>query len=201
MSEEEVPEVVTPETEEESWGDRMLVPGRPLSPRHKKLAELLAQGKSNDAIAKELSYTPSRVSILKSNTMIRQEIARVQEKIYEDTVAKRLKDIATPAMDEIETCLKDQTNAYPKSLKVSTAIWAAEMSAGKAVQKSEVTGSILVGVMDRLDAMKNAGRTVESSPETPQIEASPIEYVEIQPTLTKSEEDLLKDWVISFNPK
>ena len=203
------PKVIEPEKpteidiEEVTWGDRLLVPGKPLTPRHKKLAEFAAQGLKPGEIAKKLGYSGGRVSILLSNTMIRQEIARVQQCIYEDTVAKRLKDIVTPAMDEIETCLKDQTHAYPKALKVSTAIWAAEMVNGKATQKTELGGSILVGVIDRLDAMKSAGRSMDTKQLTEGVESRAIEgeYIETPIQMDKSEEDLLKDWVISYNPK
>ncbi len=190
--------------EEVTWGDRLLSPGKPLSPRHKKLAEFAAQGLKPGEIAKKLGYSNGRVSILLSNTMIRHEIARVQQCIYEDTVAKRLKDIVTPAMDEIETCLKDDTNKYPKALKVSTAIWAAEMVNGKATQKTELGGSILVGVIDRLDAMKSAGKVIdqpqfiESNPQPTALEG---DFEEVLPKLDKTEEDLLRDWVISYNPK
>lgn len=209
MTEDEVPTEVENSTEtdieEATWGDRLLVHGKPLSPRHKKLAELAAQGFKPGEIATKLGYTGSRVSILLSNTLIRQEIARVQERIYEDTVAKRLKELATPAMDEIQTCLADETNKYPKALKVSTAIWAAEMLHGKATQKTELSGSILGGVMDRLDAMKTAGKIIEMNAQNDEkvelLGASDAQFEELKPVLSKTEEELAQDWVLSYNPK
>lgn len=193
VAEEETPR---PQTEQDlSWGDRMLVPGRPLSPRHRKLAELAAQGKSNQEIARELSYTDSRVSILLTNTQIRNEIIRIKDRIYEDT-KKRLKDLTEPALDEIERCITDQTNKYKENLKVETSRWLIEMNEGKATQKHDIGENLLGVMLDKLDNLKSAGGTLKDvTPEPILLEAGN----DAEPILVeKTEEDLLKDWVTDF---
>ena len=185
--------------EEQSWGDKMLIPGHPLRPRHKKLAELAAAGRTNNEIAKDLSYTPSRVSILLSNSLIKQEIERIRDRIYEDT-KKRLKDLTGPALDEIERCLTDGTNRYKENLKVETARWLIEKVDGRAVQSIELGQNTLASLMDRLDALKSSGQTSA----LPEVERPPTaiegEFREVTEQVTpKSEEDLLSDWVLNFN--
>lgn len=182
-----------------SWGDRMLTRQQTLSPRHRKLCELAAQGISNKKIAEQLHYTDSRVSILLSNTQIRNEVEKMREKIYEDTVGRRLKDMARPALDELDRCLGDSSGKYKEQLKVETAKWVVEKIDGKAIQKHDIGDNLLSVMMDRLDSMKQSGQkshqTIDVSPsssdilqiegEIPEKEAIPV---------SKSEEDLLRDW-------
>ncbi len=204
MSNEEFPppddETEDPQPPQEdqdlSWGDRMLVPGRPLSPRHRKLAELAAQGKSNRQIAELLSYTESRVSILLTNTQIRAEVQRLQDRIFEDT-KKRLKDLTNPALDEIETCLTDKTNRYKEHLKVDTARWVIEMNEGKATQKHDIGENLLGVMLDKLDALKGAGGTVKDVTPAP-AQLTEAGGMTLDAASERTEEDLLRDWVTDF---
>lgn len=188
------------EGEDLSWGDKMLIPGKPLSPRHKKLAELAAAGRTNNEIARELSYTASRVSILLSNTMIKNEIDAIRDRIYEDT-KKRLKELSRPALDEIERCIKDDTNRYKENLKVETARWLIEKVDGRPVQSLELGASSLVAIMDRLDALKNSGRksisVLDNTIDVTQTSEVLQEPEKIEAPKSKSEEDLLRDWCIT----
>lgn len=203
QSEEDEPETdespAAPEEENSSWGDRMLVPDRPLSPRHRKLAELLAQGKKNFEIAKELELTESRVSILKSNTRIRDLAEEIRERAYEEAVGARLKRMAEPALNEIDRCLADKTNRYKENLKVDTARWIIEKIDGKAAQKYDIGENMLGVMMDRLDALKNAGKGLTNA-ERDVIEVSATPQIEgqIAENPAKPEEDYLKNWVADF---
>lgn len=202
--------MITDEPEEElSWGDKMLLPGRPLSPRHKKLAELAASGRTNNEIAAELGYTASRVSILLSNTMIKNEIESIRDRVYEDT-KKRLKEMTRPALDEIEKCLKDESNRYKENLKVETARWLIEKVDGRPVQSLELGASTLAAMMDRLDALKNSGqKSVSAMDVTNSVDIEVINDTETvqemqmlpepRPKMSKSEEDLIRDWATSFD--
>lgn len=188
--------------EEMSWGDRMLTHQQTLSPRHRKLCELAAQGLPNKKIAEQLSYTDSRVSILLSNTQIRNEVDRIRERIYEDTVGRRLKGMAQPALDELERCLSDKNNKYKEPLKVETAKWIIEKLDGKAVQKHDIGENMLAVMMDRLDAMKNSGQRSVSPlpPDQKQLSAATegeFSEIEVQ-EVPKSEEDLLEDWCLDY---
>lgn len=196
-----IDEAPPPEEKEDdkTWGDRLLVPGRPLSPRHRKLAELAAQGIAQGKIAEQLDYTPSRVSILLSNTQIREEVERIKERIYEDTVGSRLKRMVEPALAEIEKCLSDRTNRYKEALKQETAKWVIEKIDGKATQKYDVGENMLGIMMDRLDALKSAGAQLPHSIDVTTVQAADrlIENVPIR--REKSEEDLLEEWVLDFD--
>lgn len=208
MSDEELPQDVVEETEEksgseETWGDRLLVEGRPLSPRHRKLAELAAGGMKNGDIAKELHLTQSRVSVLLSNTRIREAVEQYREKMWEETVGGRLKRMSEPALAEIERCLTDKTNRYKENLKVDTAKWLIEKLDGKATQKFDVGENLLGVMMDRLDALKSSGLPVESTPQRVRIAAPVGEDGTIDAQFTeiatpKTEEDILAEWAADF---
>lgn len=189
---------------EMSWGDRLLVERLTLSPRHKKLAELAAQGLSNKEIAEQLNYTGSRVSILLTNTNIKREIEKIRERVFLEPMSKRLKHMGDLAADEIERCLTDNTNKYKESLKVETAKWVAEKIDGKAIQRHDIGENILAVMMDRLDSLKSSGQSSLIPPEPAQktqIDATDAEFHEIPAEeVPKTEEDLLKDWCLTFDP-
>lgn len=189
------PDEPADKAEDETWGDHTLV--GPLKPRHRRLAELHAQGVSNNDIATKLDYSVSRVSILLSNHLIKAEVERVRERIYQDTVAKRLKDLADPAMNVIEECLTDKTNRWKENLKGDMAKWVVEKLDGKAMQKFDVGENTLALFMDKLDATRAAGKTIDvTTPPQAQITTIDAEFVEIPARSEElTEEDRLRDWV------
>lgn len=138
----------------ESHEYRTLAHGH-LSPRHRRLCFLAAQGKSNAEICTELGYVASRVSILLKNPHIQAEIARLQERIFEETIGARLKSFAEPALANIQMILTDRTNRVKISEKMALSQWVIEKLDGKATQKIEAGENLLASLMDRLDA----GRT------------------------------------------
>lgn len=186
-----------PKSEEvQTWGDRMLTT-QELSPRHRKLAELAAQGIQQKEIAEKLNYTPGRVSILLTNTLIRQEVERVRERIYEDTIKNRLKALADPSLNVLEKALSDQTNRFKNSEKLDTAKWVIEKLDGKAAQKHDIGDNLLGIVMDKLDALKASGKDVSKmldvTPTTIEADFVPVESGQT------SEKDDLNDWVNQYN--
>lgn len=176
-----------------SWADRMLQ-GNTLTPKHRKLAELVVQGAETKEIAEKLGYSESYIRTLTANTKIKDEVQRLTERIYEDTIQKRLKAMADPALNEIEKCLTDQTARYKEQTKLEVAKWLLEKLDGKAVQKHDVGENILSLMMDKLDALKGSGsvRPIESI----DVTAKPVAQL---PEAPKSEEDFLKDWVTEFD--
>lgn len=183
--------------EEQTWGDRLLVERDELSPRHRKLAELAAQGLSNKEIKERLQYkSDSQISIILSNTRVRMEIERIRERIYQETIGKRLKDMAEPALNEIAKCLTDRTNRYKENLKVETAKWLIEKLDGKAIQKHDIGENLLGVMMDKLDAMKSSPRNPEIQHRTIDVTPS-VEQEEVE-TKPKTEESILLDWIADF---
>lgn len=170
------------------------LPVEELSPRHRRFAELIAAGSSNQEIKEKMGFTDSWISTLRRNAKIIFEVERIRERIYEDTIGKRLRSMAEPALNEIEKCLTDKTNRYKNETRIETAKWLIEKLDGKAVQKHDVGENVLAIVMDKLDSLKSAGKSVSDiidvtpsrivAPVTPSGEPKP-----------KSEEDLLADWV------
>lgn len=183
-----------------TWGDATL--SGPLKPRHRRLAELHAQGYTNNEIVEKLGYSVSRVSILLSNHKVKEEIERVRERIYQDTIAKRLKDLGDPAMNVIEECLTDRSNRWKENLKADMAKWVVEKLDGKATQKFDVGENTLSLFLDRLDAAKAGGHPiVDITPQekqallAPNVENSGENPVEIVRNEEEREEDRLREWV------
>lgn len=178
--------------EEESQDYQTLAHGV-LSPRHRKFALLAAEGHSNKEIGAELKYSASRVSVLQKNPYIAAEVTRLRERIYEETIQHRLKAFAEPALNNIHMILTDRTNRVKVSEKMEASKWIIEQLEGKALQKHEIQGNMLITLLDRLDAQKTqlrevGGNLADSSPdiETKALPEAP------------EEKDLLTEWVESF---
>lgn len=185
-----------PELEERARKEYATLSHGVLSPRHRKLAELFASGASNAEVARELHYVQNRVSVLKHNSFIAAEIERIRQRIYEDTVAVRLKQMNDSALNVLEKTLTDNTNRVKHSEKIDVAKFVIEKTDGKAAQKLELGGSMLGSLLDKLDALKSAGRSIEDSAidVTPRA-ALPPGKEEGAPAPIPDE---LKDWIEHF---
>ncbi len=128
-----------------------------LSPRHRRLAQLAAEGRSNASIAEELGYVGSRISILLKNPYIAAEIARLQDRIFEETIQSRLKTFAEPALNNIHMILTDRTNRVKISEKAEMSKWVVEKLDGKSTQKVDIGENLLGLFLDKLDASRVAG--------------------------------------------
>jgi len=177
------------DTSVDSTGYQTLAQGI-LSPRHRRLAQLAAEGSSNADIGRELGYVDSRVSILLRNPHIRAEINRLQERLFEETIQSRLKALADPAISNIEQILKDRTNRVKVSERLDAAKWVVEKLDGKATQKTDIGENLLSVFIDKLDAKKIAQRDVSPNGEI-------TRDIEIK-ALTAPEKDELESWVDDF---
>lgn len=157
-----------------------------LSPRHRRLAQLAAEGKSNASIAEELGYCGSRISILLKNPHIALEVRRLQDRIFEETIQTRLKTFAEPALNNIHMILTDRTNRVKVSEKAEMSKWVIEKLDGKASQKFDVGENLLGVLMDRLDSRRVA-------PAQPPRDV--IEVQAIAAPVTQAEPDELAQWV------
>jgi DNA-binding CsgD family transcriptional regulator len=208
-SEDEIaPEVVVeaPAAEPEAApepdeGDSSPVPpsDQPLSPRHRRLCEYLAHGDPVGEIAKALHYTPGRIYTLKTHPRIKAEVARISDRIHEETIKSRLKSVGNAAMDHVEFVLKDRTNKVKINEKSDMAKWVVEKLDGKAAQVHDVGENLLGVMMDRLDGLKNAGRSLGPQTSAPlEIEAREVSEP-AEPARPKTDEELLAEWVTA-NP-
>lgn len=125
-----------------------------LKPRQRRLAQLLAEGKTNSDIQKELGYSASRISILQNNPYVKAEVARLQDRLFEASIEQRLKEFNNAALDHVEFVLKDRTNRVKVTEKNDIAKWVIEMQKSKAPQMHDVGQNMLSVLLDRLDAKK-----------------------------------------------
>jgi DNA-binding CsgD family transcriptional regulator len=173
-----------------------------LKPRQRRLAQMLAEGKSNKLIQEELGYCASRISILQNNHLIRTEVARLQDKIFEASIETRLKEFNNAALDHVEFVLKDRTHRVKVTEKNDIAKWVIEMQKSKAPQMHDVGQNMLSVLLDRLDAKKTERKVLparaEENDTLPVIElaAGPQAAPENAPKDTQKDE--LAQWVEDF---
>lgn len=160
-----------------------------LSPRHRRLAQLAAEGRSNKMIAEELGYVDSRVSILLKNPHIAAEVQRLQDRIFEETIQTRLKSFAEPALNNIHMILTDRTNRVKISEKADMSKWIVEKLDGKATQKVDVGENLLGVLLDRLDSQRSNAAPSRDVSGVRALEAS-------EPSAAPDE---LASWVDDFN--
>ncbi len=183
-----------------------------LRPRQRRLAQLLAEGKTNAQIQEELGYSASRISILQNNPHMKSEVARLQDKIFESSIEQRLKDFNTVALDHVEYVLKDRTNRVKVSEKNELAKWVIEMQKSRAPQVHDIGQNLLSTLMDRLDA-KKTDRRITSGPaqqfdhgnqiidvteSSSLITSSVPQTPALSPATPKAKEDELESWVEDF---
>lgn len=179
------------ETPEDLSSDYRTLSNGYLTPRHRRLAQLAAEGLSNQKIGDAIGYVGSRVSILLKDPYIAEEIRRLQERIFEETIQTRLKTFAEPALNNIHMILTDRTNRVKISEKMEASKWVIEMGIGKATQKTDIGGSNLLAFMDKLDAMR-------SQPQSREVSTSLHQPTDIETKAlpeAPEEKDLLTEWV------
>lgn len=169
-----------------------------LNPRQRRLCHLLAAGASPAEVKKELGYSSSRISILQNNPLVRSEILRLQNRIFEETVLARLKGMSEAALNHLNFVLSDKTGRVKISEKNDIAKWLTEMLEGKATQKHDL-GENMIGIfMDRLDA-RPAGqaRLVSSGAESAESGSGTLE-VSSRAVVPEAPKDELIEWVDDF---
>lgn len=165
---------------QETWGNRLLKPNKPLTAKHKKFCECVAQGMTVPQIKEVTGYSDAWISTLKSNDKINEEISRLQDRLFSETVQQQLANLGNDAVDTVEEMLRSDGEKLRD--RVETARWLIEKLTGKARQEMEVNaGSTLLQLLQKLDAL----RTADPSDQRQVIE------------LTKSEtkEDWMDNWV------
>lgn len=177
-----------------TWGDHFLRPDKPLNQRQRELARLAAHGKTNNEICKLLDYTQGRVSVLLSNTKVKNEIEKYKDKLFGVDAQTRLKELSGDALNVMEGILIDGQIDIEK--KESAAKWVLEKTTGKAAQQIEVKGEVNIGVfLDKLDQLKS---TNKSLPAPEPIDVTPLENedgVNQEPKEKTPEPAVFDDWL------
>ncbi len=174
-----------------------------LSPRHRRFAQLAAQGLSNKEIGAQLGYVDSRVSVLMRHPLIAAETRRLQDQVFAQTIEQRLKGMSETALGVIEQTLTDRSGRTKVGEKLTAAQYVIDRVDGKAVQKVDIGSSAIGSFLDRLDALKATGqglapaRSLSSGPSDGIIDVTP----EVPTATPRTEDDDLSDWVTEFDRK
>ena len=159
-------------------------PNDNLSFRQRELCRLIAKGFKNKDVCLTLGYSPSRVSILLRNPLIRKEILKFQDKVFNADLVQRIDEVAPDAMNIIEAALGDESQLRPTA-KVDLAKWVMEKKTGKPRQLHEIETGSLMDLYARLDNMKNVRDVLETG-----MEAHDSKIVDIEPV----KHDYIADW-------
>lgn len=152
-----------------------------LKPRHKEIARLHALGHTNNEICEKLGYSQSRISILLHNPVIRNEVDRYRNKLYEKDLISALKDLGHLSLEVVEEMLKSKERL---SAKVDTAKWVLEKVTGKAKQEVALESNTFAAFMEmqrQMLEMNSASPTLDVTPPSEEG-ASPVSADTKQPT-------------------
>lgn len=141
---------------------------KPLSPRHKVFCRMIAYGNRNTDVARKLGYTDAWVSTLKNHYRIKREIERIQDLIFEESAADRIKSLAPRALDVFEEALTSDEGKWTPTHKMQAATWIAEKHSGKAIQQIETKDTTLSSFLDKLKSLQESGKGLRDlSPSNP----------------------------------
>lgn len=164
-----------------------------LTPRHRRFCQLAAAGATNGTIAKELGFTPGRVSQLLQNQHIVTEIHRLQDKIFEKGAQEQFKDLVEISMKNIKEIIDDTTGRVKPHVKLAASQWVLEMTVGKATQRTDIGENMLAVFLDQLDAKKT-----QSLPAAPRDVGPMGDVIDIESKKAPEPVDALTEWVNDF---
>lgn len=143
---------------EVTWGDWML-PCDELGETHKLLATLLAMGRKNFEIAQMLNLTEQRISVLKTNSLIKQQAKKDREELFGGDFKARLQSLLMPSISHLEDTLQD-SKSDPK-LRHDAAKYLIDQTIGKAPQKIEHKGDSLPQLLQLIHSLKQSGQVID----------------------------------------
>lgn len=152
---------------------------RALKPRHREAARLCAIGKTNNYICEKLGYSAGRISVLLSSPVMRREVDRYRNLIYDRDVISAIKELGHDSIRAIEEVIRDPK--APAKLKTENARWVLEKVTGKAKQEHTHESNTLAAFTEVLRQMQQSG---ESLTQTAPIDVTPA----LSGVLTGSEE-------------
>ena len=133
--------------------------GKPLKPRPREVARMLAMGKTQKEICEKLGYSQARVSILSRMPEVIAEVQRIQDLMLAEDITVRMKDLGHDAMDALEELLRDP-NVKAKD-KIDSARWLLEKLTGKAKQEVNVESNTVARFMELVQGMQRRGETLD----------------------------------------
>jgi len=155
-----------------SWGDFSFNPAKPLTPKAKRLCQLVAGGMKQGDAAEQIGYSMGWASRILTSQKGKDEVQRFMEKVFEQSVADRVKALGTPALDILEELLTSDDPSIKPQLKADVAKWVAEKISGKAKQEVEYSGNIVHDFVDKLKALEASGQILDITPTKVAVEGT-----------------------------
>lgn len=165
--------------------------GASLTPRQRRVAQLIAAGQMLKTIAEQTGFTYQTIRAYSQNSVVKAEVRRFQDKLFELSAKESLKDFKGKALENIHWILNDDTGRVNVAQKADMSKWLVEQLEGKAIQKHDLSENALASFMDQLDNLRQLSK---ASPEA--IDVTPLQIVEKTPE--QQEEDEMKNWVDSL---
>lgn len=162
-------------------------PNKPLTARAKEACRLIAMGWQKPDISKKLKYSESYLANATQYPRWRAEIARFQDRMFEQDVMTRLKDLGGPSVDVIEELLHDPAISALK--KADKAQWVIEKLTGKAKQEHSVESNTLAAFTEIARQMLQSGEKLDDidvTPQTREVIAASGQTVQIPAVSTES---------------
>lgn len=153
-----------PLVSDERWGKRE----RELTPRQKKVINLLAMGKRNIEVAEETGYTIDGITKILQIPGVRERVAHRQEMLYQHDVKGHIKLLMNKAYGVVESILED--HGEKSSIRLEAAKYVIDHVVGKAGQTITVKGNLLSDLMTKLDQARDVTLDVPDEPEYTQIQ-------------------------------
>lgn len=154
-----------PKPADKTYGDWLIKPNKDLPFRYRQFCIMFAAGATNKAICDNLGVSESWISVVKSKTLVKEEVARLQDRMFAENIEKRLKGLGPYAADIIEKTLCSEDPEIKFDQKAGMAKWLAEKLTGKASQEIKVEGNLLGNLMDKLDQMSVSGKALSGQGE------------------------------------
>lgn len=161
--------------------DDVIPYGTPLTARHRRVAELIAQAQLNDSeIAERTGYAAAHIAAFRQHPRLRTEIEKFRDRIFEKTQSQQLTELGHDALRTVAEMINDPNQKLKD--RTEAAKWVIEMVGGKAKQQiSHEAGSSILELLNKLDQFVAS----DGDSGRPVIELSAKE----------SEDDWMKTWV------
>ncbi len=168
-------------------------PNKPLTARAKEACRLIALGWTPADIGAKLKYATEYVTNARNTPRWKAEIARNQDKMFEQDVMTRLKDLGPDSVNVIEELMRDPSVSALK--KADKAQWVIEKLTGKAKQEHSVESNTLAAFTEIARQMLQSGEKLDDIDVTPQTrEVSPGSFAAVKIPQVSTESKFTK-WV------
>jgi len=134
-----------------------------LSARHREFCRLIVRGATGREIMEKLGYSESRVSVLKNDPLIQSEIERLEDRLFEEDLNSRLKNLGPIAIGVLEDVLTSNDPSIKPHVKREAATWVVEKLTGKPRGEINVESNSLTGFMDLIKQMQERGEGFDTA--------------------------------------